>query len=239
MIILKILLFILKAVLIILAFVVLLLCIPVFVKIRYDEELSVRIRLLFLPVDVYPKEKLENNKLIVFFKKISKKLPKKKKKKPEKEEEKSPREGKAKKEKSALSELVEQKGFSGAVGLFLEIARLAVSSVGKIFAGMIIDRFDLDVRISSPDAYDTALSYGKWCAVLYPAASAILGSVARYKQNISVTSDFKHQESRFDADVRLHFYPIALVFVSVGFLARLLWRQIKETVKEKMAENMQ
>lgn len=224
---------VLKIILWLLAAVLIILCIPVFIRVNYDNSASIRVRILFVPFDVYPQEKFENNKLVSFFKKLEAKFPKKKKPKTkvdaqEKKTEKT----------SPFAELISQQGFSGAIGLLLETARLAAGSFGKILKTTVVDRFNIDVRIADEDAASTAISYGRWCAVIYPAVSLILRCVLRYKKNLVIRPDYNAEESVFKAEVRVHLYPVAVLCIAAALIVKLLWRQIKKTVKEKVEENL-
>lgn len=225
-------LIILKIILWILVAILILLCIPVLARFEYDGELKVCVRVLFIPFRVYPKEEFENNKFVRFFKRFAVKNknplePTDSANKPAKE-----------KEENSFSKLIGQHGFSGAVALLVDTARLAAGSFGKVLKNITVDRFDLDVAIADEDAAETALSYGKWCAVIYPASSLILRSVRRYKKNITVTPDFTAQQSTFKADVKIHLYPLAMAGIAVAFFAKMLFRQIKKIISQKVAENL-
>jgi len=232
LIVLKIILWLLAAVLIT---ALVILCIPVFVNLRYKDSLEIGIRVLFIPFEVYPKEKFENNKLISFFRKLSAKFPKRKKEKPVGV---SGDEILQKKKESPFAQLIAEQGFSGAVGLLLETARLTTGSLGKVLRTTVVDRFDLDIKIADEDAASTAISYGRWCAVIYPAAALILRYVFRYKKNIIIRPDYESEESTFGADIKLHVYPIAVACIAAALFAKIVWGQVKRTVKQKIDENM-
>ncbi|MBP3415369.1 MAG: DUF2953 domain-containing protein [Clostridia bacterium] len=223
---------VLKIILWILAAILVLLCIPVFARFEYDGELKVCVRVLFIPFRVYPKEEFENNKIVRFIKRFAVKN-----KDPLKPTDSANKPAK-KKQENSFTKLVGQHGFSGAVALLVDTARLAVGSFGRVLKNITVDRFDLDVTIADEDAAETALSYGKWCAVIYPAASLVLRSVRRYKKNINVNPDFTAQQSTFKADVKIHLYPLAMVGIAIAFFAKMLFRQIKKTVSQKVAENL-
>ncbi len=140
------------------------------------------------------------------------------------------------KEKSAFAQLREARGFSGMVELIWRMVSLAGGAFGRILHSITVNRFDFNVIIGGEDAADTAVSYGRWCSVLYPALAFILGKTLRYNKNINIIPDFSGSGTKVDADILLTVVPVSLLAHSAGAFLKLLFLEIKDAVKQKMDE---
>lgn len=142
----------------------LLMLVPVSVKISYHKDFSFLLKIGFVPITLYPKKPEKTKKT------------KKKKKKPEKEKKKT--------------NLLEDKGFSWFINLIKKVANLANGVLKDFFRHILIKRFMLSIRVVGDDAADTAVKYGYYCSVVYPAVGIIVGAVKCKSYGIDISPDF-------------------------------------------------
>lgn len=223
----------------------LLLCMPVYIDVKYSEQLELKINYLFIPVFKVPKPVRRAGRLSVFLDRIGRTVcglfkkikPKKKKKSVARDESSS----KKAQKKGGFSELIEQRGFWGAMELIKRIVGVACGAFKKILRGVTVRRFDMQAVIGGEDAADTALTYGKICAALYPALGIFFANVRKYKKNISVKPDFSAADSTVSIAADFKVYPILVAVHAFGAALRLLMSEIKTQISnstaEKTAEN--
>lgn len=248
-----------------LALTVILLCIPVIAEAKYEDELLLNIKYLFISFQLVPRcRKKTEGKLKRFFgrlwrryfarpckktgawlakffnsvrktvkkafRRIKARLGIHKKSKKTKEPEKK------QKEKSAFSQLYEERGFGGMISILWRVVSLAAGSFAKILRGVIVKQFDLAVTVRDSDAAAAAVSYGKWCTVLYPALAMALGATRRYNKNIDISVDFSGGETSAEAKLKLVVFPISVLIHALGALLRLLFLEISDAVRKNMAD---
>lgn len=124
----------------------------------------------FVPITLYPQKN---------------KRPKKKKHKP-KHYEKKQKPEKEKKKKN----LLEDKGLSWFINLIKRVANLANGVLKDFFRHILIKKFMLSIRVAGDDAADTAVKYGYYCSVIYPAVGIIVGAVKCKSYGIDISPDF-------------------------------------------------
>ena len=146
----------------------------------YKDDLILKAKYLFIPIVKIPADKPKKEK--------KPKKPKKSKKKPEAE---NPEEAKEKPKKKPAPEDI------------LEVAKLAVNSVGKplkkIIKRTIIDHLSIDISVGGEDAAKTAISFG---TTNFAVGSALgwLDTFFTLKKPdcINITADFASEETKID-----------------------------------------
>ena len=179
----------------------LLLSTKVLLHIRYEESLTVYLRVLFVKIRLYPSEKEKKKyphsmskrkaqRIKDSLKKKQKKEPKKKKKRKSKEKEKEPKEA---------PDLIS----------ILSIITSFVKSFLRLFAGSVRIRSSrLHIVVAAEDAADTAIAYGALTQavdLLFP----MLDGIKTFKhlprgKELSVRADFLSDTPKIDADVELY-----------------------------------
>ncbi|MBR2715179.1 MAG: DUF2953 domain-containing protein [Ruminococcus sp.] len=186
--------------LIILLFVFLLITALCFVKLRfyavYSEKLTLKLKVLFFTFTLVPykKKKKKSGK-----KKQEKKIPKKKK-------ESKPK----KKQDSYLKKLSSKKGVDGLFSILVDVAKLAASTMKKVFSKVVFDKFDVRVKVVGEDAADTALKYGKLCGGFYSAVAIVCETAKCEHYTLDVKPDFDDEakmyvHADFDFYIRLFY----------------------------------
>ena len=179
----------------------LLLSTKVLLQIRYDDSLTVYLRVLFVKIRLYPSEKEKKKyphsmskrkaqKIKDSLKKKQKGEPKKRKKRKSKEKEKEPKEA---------PDLIS----------ILSIITSFVKSFLRLFAGSVRIRSSrLHIVVAAEDAADTAIAYGTLTQavnLLFP----MLDGIKTFKhlprgKELSVRADFLSDTPKIDADVELY-----------------------------------
>ncbi len=183
-----------------LIFAIVLAC-PVIADIQFKDSFVVKIKVLGIPITVFPqKEKPQSEE---------------KKKKPKEEKEKT---GKF----SKIKGILESKGLSGLLDFFKELAGVAAGTGKKLFSHLVIYQLSVDISISNEDAAKTAIQYGQACAVVYPAMSMIT-TVAKCKQShVCVIADFDDKKTKADFRLKAGMRPIFVLTAGISGLIRLI-----------------
>lgn len=222
----------------IIAAVLLIISLPVFLKQSFDEKQSIIIKVLFIPFVLMPEEDRRNPKgrvqrlLMRLFGK--KKKPKKagseiKKKSAEKPP--------SKEEGSALRGILGERGISGVIELFGNIVKLAGGTFEKCLRGISILRCDIDIAVGGEDAAQTAISYGRWCALFYPGISLVFSKVRRYKKNIRLYPEFGAEDTKVKTDTLFMLFPIIILTHLTAAFLRMIFSEIKRAVEERIKDS--
>ncbi|HIR58374.1 MAG TPA: DUF2953 domain-containing protein [Candidatus Gallacutalibacter pullicola] len=192
---------------------ILLLCCPITLRLSFLNGFSVRLKYLFFSFQLLPPKEKSTGK---------KKRASQKKKKSEEESE------------STLEKLRKLTGEDNAAGLFdflRELAVLAAGSLKKLFRHLVIADFSLDVSAGGEDAAETALTYGKLCAVIYPAVSVLVSQAKTKHYGVSVFPDFSEgAQTKAHMEARLRIKPVFLLSAGIGFLAKLVLAFFKKKI---------
>lgn len=187
-----------------LIFLILLIRVQVFL--RYGEELTLTVKVLFYKKTLIPSP------------------PKhKKEKKPEKEPD-QPQE----KKQSYLSKIREKKGLSGLLSLLTSVARIAGGALKGLFSHIVIHKLDVGIALNSGDAASTAVTYGKLCSVVYPAVNIIVAATVCKDYNVTIEPVFdSEKETEVTAEVNAHLRLIFAAAEAIKAGVRLLWLRIR------------
>lgn len=216
-------LYILLAILLILGLISI---IPIGIEAQYKNKLDCLLKIGFVKIRLFSDTKKSKKKK----KKTETKPAPKKKSEPKKQE------------TFSIKKFFKQNGVSGLMRILKKIASMAKGALKDVFAHIIIRELSVDVTIGGDDAAETAVSYGKACAVVYPAVSLIT-QICRYKSlKVLVSPDFtdgskSKANCKVIADIKV-FWLLKAVFVH-GFKAIqvfLKYKKAQEKVVQK-AEN--
>lgn len=208
-----------------LALLVLLLLFPIFVRVQYREELTVRVRVLGIPCYRFSSEKGRRKSEAT----AKRKKKAKTKDKPAGHNDKH----------GFLTDLandLKKDGVSAVLGKLKALAQLAVGSAKRVLRSVTVDRLQLQLFIASEDAATTAIRTGQVCAALYPSLSALQGAVSIRHRAVTVTPDYLAEKGRVAADVKLRVVPIRLLWAALWTVLKLgsiADRDITEKKKEE------
>lgn len=177
---------------------ILVLSVPVFGRITYDGALSVRIRVLGIPVTLFPQ-------------------PEESPSRPSRKEKGKPKQKSSKFKE--LTDLMKQDDLAGTLHFLREVAALAAKAVGRVLRSVTVSRLDLQLLIATDDPAVTAQRYGQVCGILYPALAGIESAVRIRHRNLRVEPNFLLDKSvvRFDMRLRVSVWRL------LGAGIALLW----------------
>lgn len=187
------------------------LLIPVYGRITYQGELTVRLRVLGIPIILTPR-------------------PEKKPKKPKKKGKKAKRRPEKAKMSSKWQEirsLLKEDGVGSTLRFLKDVASLAGRTAKKALGAITVKELRLYLLIGGEDAATTAKRYGQVCGVLYPTLSLIENKVRVRRRQVRVEPNFLMEKSAVAADIRLRISVWRLL--GAGFT--LLWGFL--TLREK------
>ncbi|MDR3344060.1 MAG: DUF2953 domain-containing protein [Oscillospiraceae bacterium] len=204
---------------------VLALCVRVCLLVRYDETLrSVKLSWLFLRFTLYPK----------------KEKPQKPKKPKEKSTEK--KKDKPKGKTNLLKPYTDKEGISGVLFLLQQTADALGGTLRGLRKGLCIHNLQVYAGITaeSGDAAETAILYGRACAVIYSLVGGIITAVRTYRYDVDVNPDYLARKSRAELYTTVSLRSIRILWELILLAARLLLRvglPIFKASKQQEAEH--
>ncbi len=191
------------------ALVLLLLVVPVYGRLTYREELRLRLWVLGIPITVFP-EKPENAKKSAPGRKKAKMV--KKVKKP----------SALRQLKTELAESFRRDGVAASLRYLTRLTRLAGTALRDVLRAVTVARLELHLRIAAEEAADTAVEYGRVCAIVFPGLAALERWLPVRRRRVTVEPDFLREQSAAQMEVRFHVRPWRLLWAAVVFLVRYL-----------------
>ena len=193
----------------------LILLIRVQVFLYYSDELTMEVKILFWRKTLIPSPPKKEK---------PKKAPKKAKKPSQHPEAKQKQE----KKQSYLSKLREKKGISGIVSLLTSLAQLAAGTFKELFSHVVIHRMDVGIALNYGDAASTAVTYGRLCAVVYPAVNIITAATICKSYNVSLEPVFNSEKNtEVTAEVHAHVRMAYLIIEAIKAGVKLVWLRFK------------
>lgn len=189
-----------------------LLLVPAYIDVSFDGEVNATIRYLFLKFDLTETEEKENSS-----------------------EDKNTdlKEDKDKKESplNQFKDFFKREGISGLLNFISEAAKILTDTAKKFLKHLKIKKFYLNLCIASDDAYDTAILYGKSCAIVVGAYNKLFSIKKCIKKSAAVTCDFDKEQITADFTCRLSIKPLFLLGMGIKLIVKILplYRRIKPT----------
>lgn len=244
--------------LIVLAVLLTAMCIPVHLSVKYEPEVTLRIRYLFLKFCLMgekPPEKPPGflrralatvGRLLLtmlngigagisaVFRWIGKGfrwLKGRLRRKPKPKKRKPAPQKKPEKKQSFFGSLREQRGFFGALRFFADAGKMLGGAVAKVYRGIRIDRLALHAAIAGEDAADTAIKYGRICAGAFPALSFLLSQTRGYDPASPRTKDIEIVPDYAGEGITIYFVGEFTLY-PIRMVGNLLWAVIKFAVAQ-------
>ena len=126
----------------------LLLIVPVYLRVTFQGELTVKIRIMGMPIKLYPKKKKKDKPP------KAGKPPKNKKQKPDKQ----------RKESFSVSQMLKEDGVGAVVSYYTSLAGMLKTGAKRLLRTVTVDHLDVRLTVASADAAETAQNYGRVCA---------------------------------------------------------------------------
>ena len=192
----------------------------------YNEELTLWVRVAFVKLRLVPP-----------------KPKKKKKKKPQKKPSKKPSKQKPEKKKAKKSfdfkALVKENGVSGIINIVKRIAKLAVGTLKDFFSAVTVTKLSVYLKIAGSDAADSAIKYGRVCAVLFPSLNAVMNVVRVKKYEVNVNPDFSDEpKNSAKAELRAKIRVLSIIIIAFkrGIQALKLFMKLKKSDTKSVDE---
>jgi len=209
-----------------------LLFLPSAISLHYEDELRAYIRVLFVRIRVYPREKrrrgpfrMSRRKAARILAEVEKKKLKKKKRKLEKLRKKKAR-GKKK-----LSDILDT---------VRNISSISSSVIGKFGKRLRTKISRLEIIVATPDAAQTAIAFGAVHAALEQLYTA-LGESKRFKlpkpERVLVKADFEHSVPSAKIKIKFSFSLFALIAALFStFFTKFMEKEKQKAIAAARAE---
>ncbi len=212
--------------------IIILLCIPAFIYLKFNDELSADVRFLFFKFKVYPSEKEEPGiieRLVLRFWRYLIGASSGKTSNAQTYADIS--------DEAGFKALFDDRGASGAISFLWQVLVILFGRFVRVLRGAVISKFDLKIDVAGDDASDTALRYGKLCGIVYPLLSFIFQNVKTYKHEIDMRPEFdkKLEFDQVDLNATLRIIPIIIVAHIIALLFDLIVSETKRQVAENLA----
>ena len=194
----------------VLALIILILLVPVGIRVEYEDDVAVLVRYLFFTFRMIPAKE--------------KKPKKNAKSKSNTTSEKSP---------SAIKRMIDENGLIDTLRRFRKLAGIALSKMKKLLSHVTVKPFCLSIRFCGEEPDQTAVNFGKLCAVLYPLLGIFETVMRVKKRDVMVQPSFMHSETKIMFNACLWISPIfVLPMIGIAFDYMKLFKA-KETIPEK------
>ena len=204
----------------ILALILLLLFVPIGARLTFDGELRIRLRVMGIPVTLYPRKKKP-----------------KKAKAAKKSSEKAASGGQKEKGPGPIAQMLKEDGPGAVMRYLAELARLSAELAGRVLRAMTVTHFRLSLVIAGEDAAHTAVLHGAACAAVFPALAAIQSVVRFKRREVAITPDFLRETGSASFDIRLHILPYRLHLAGLRFIFGYIGHTLKENqARESLAQ---
>ncbi len=201
--------------------------VPLRVTAQYDGTFEMYVKYLFIKIKVFPSEKKADKE----------KKPKKEKKADKSEDESGKKEKPKEKKENIFLKFYNNQGFEATLQLIAD----ALKATGGIFSGtfrhFVFREIFLMMRISGPDAAQTAIRYGQISSAVFPAMGYICSKAKVKKYDIDLIPDFlaNHDEAVFRFEFGLS--PIFVTNSVVAAAFKLFKNVIYKLLKVNSADN--
>ena len=121
-------------------------------------------------------------------------------------------------------------GIEWLLNLIKKVAELAVSALQDFFSHILVKKLSLSISVAGDDAADTAIKYGKYCAVVYPAVGTIVRVVKCKGYGVDINPNFSEKaetEINFDFAARIFAFRLIGLAVKHGIKGLKLLAEVK------------
>lgn len=127
---------------------------------------------------------------------------------------------------SILKDLWEAHGYDGLVKMLKDSVDALNKFLGNTLKAIIIDELYYTMRVSKPDAAETAIEYGKVCAELYPLFGSIISRLKTRKYDINIYPDYIAYKNEMHLQIKLLVIPRKVLNAAIAFAMKLLFKVV-------------
>lgn len=221
------------------------------VVVKYSDELTLMVKVLFLKIKILPKKKKKPSISDGKPKKVQKRLEKLEKIK-ENKRKKAIEKAKKKKADKAKKELEKQNGTKPkkkkkSISEILDIVKLITAALGDLFKSfgkhLHLKFARLHITVATGDAAKTATAYGAMCAAVTSLVEILqkLRGFSMDEKQISVSCDFLEEKSYADVHIEVGlriWHVFAMLFSAIkGFVRQLIRNMLNKSDNTAPTEN--
>lgn len=127
---------------------------------------------------------------------------------------------------SILKDLWNAHGYDGLVKMLKDSVDALNKFLGSTLKAIIIDELYYTMRVSKPDAAQTAIEYGKVSAELYPLFGSIVSRLKTRKYDINIYPDYIAYKNEMYLRIKLLVIPRKILNAAIVFVVRLLFKVV-------------
>lgn len=137
-------------------------------------------------------------------------------------------------EKKGIKTNVKKAGVFDTVRQDFELISDLLKKVFDLLGLCVVKKLKLKIVCAKEDAADTAISYGRYCAVVNPALAYIqsLMRVRERGKDISITCDYNGGEEKFELELVIY----ARVFRVLGALVKIVMKEAQRVSDSRLAK---
>lgn len=186
-------------------------------RISYFNELGLKISYLCFSYTIFPQKGKKRQKAA---KDKKQKVQKKTKQKKE----------------NIFTSVYHEKGLNGLLRLLKALSDMAGSFLKKLFQHIRANKLSLHVAVAADDAAQTALLYGKVCAIVYPSFSMLTQTIKCKKFEVAVVPNFKSEKSEIQGSADIKIRVAILLAAVIQALLRYMKTIKPATISDKTKE---
>ncbi len=198
----------------------LVLSIPLKVDFSYDDKINLKIKYLFVKLNILPTDPNKPKK--------DKKPKEPKKEEPEKEE--APKEPKEKKP-NPIIEMVKANGFDGMMSVLGNLGLVLKKYGANLLKSIVFDEAFIDVTVSTGDAASTAIKYGETCQKVFPIMGFICSNNKVKHYDVNVEPDFLGTKSKGKFSFVMNITLRKIINSTFGMIFRLIVNVVLKFIK--------
>lgn len=194
----------------IIVIILLILLIPVGFLLNYGQKLEVRLKYLFLNINL-TKEKQK--------KKSSKETKEEKKTETVKEQKPSL--------KTKIKNILKEKGAIGFLNIIISLSKPVTKAVAELVKCLRIKDLDIYYKVGGEDASEIATEYGKICSIIYPCVNMFCGLTKIDKPRVTVDLDYSSKKSLSIASCKVTVIPLQILYFLIKHLITITIKATK------------
>lgn len=202
----------------IIALFVIILSIPLKVELGYDNKISLKVKYLFIKLNILPTDPNKPKK---------EKKPKEEKKTEPKPEEEKPKE----KKPNPILEMVKANGFDGMMEILGNLGNVLKIFGGKLLKSIVFNQAYIDISVGTGDAASTAIKYGKICQKVYPLMGFLCSNNVVKKYDVDVEADFLSNKTEGEFFFEMNICLRKIINSVIGLVVRLIINVVLKFLK--------
>ncbi len=203
----------------IIAFITLILSIRITINGEYFDSFKLNVQWLFIKIQLIPLKPKKD------------KPPKNKKQNKDKEEVVEESAATTEKKENIFIKFYKNQGFNAVI----ELINNAAYDLGKMLSSLkkhiILRKLYLWMTVSSGDAAQTAIDYGKVCQKVFPSLSFICSNLTVKKYDVEIEPDFIGVKNNAQFDFSVSVRPIFILNAAIMLVLRLIFNVVIKFLK--------